>query len=415
MVYLFWGVFLLLVLVGISLDLGIFNRTPRVIRTREAFAWTIFWITQALCFSLVVYYVYDNNWEGLGIMSQAETTGSEAVLLFLAGYVTEYSLSLDNVVVIALVFSYFRVPLEYQHRVLLWGVLGALVMRAIMIVAGAALIHQFEWVTYVFGLFLIVSAARMLVVEEDQLAPEKSVFLRVLERMFPLHDGFDGHKFLTVINGKKHATRLAIVLLLVESSDLIFAIDSIPAIFAITTEPFIVVTSNVFAILGLRSLYFAIAPMLERFRYLKLSLVFLLGFVGVKMLVAGHTEISPVATLSAIIGIIAIGALASLVAPKIQARSPAYLTDSEQRQLSTMSPRAARRVAGLITMSGAFLVAAAAVLLPRTGPTLFWLALLFLVGGSIGARRLIRKTQPPSEAESHASEPAERPAAGSRL
>jgi hypothetical protein len=264
------------------------------------------------------------------------------------------------------------VPLEYQHRVLLWGVLGALVMRALMIVAGAALIREFEWVTYVFGLFLIVSAARMLVVEEDQLAPEKSVFLRALERMFPLYDGFDGHKFFTRINGRRFATKLAMVLLLVESSDLIFAIDSIPAIFAITTEPFIVVTSNV-------------------------------------------SEIPPIATLSAILGILAVGVMASVVAPNIQLRTPAYLTDSERRQLSSMSPRAARRVAGLITMSGAFLVAAAAVMLPRTGVPLFVLAVLFLVFGSIWARRLIRHTQPPAEAEPSSERNSDRPAAGSRL
>jgi tellurite resistance protein TerC len=253
-------------------------------------------------------------------------------------------------------------------------------------------------VIYVFGVFLIVSAARMLVVEEDHLEPEKSVFLRLLERIMPLHDGFVSHQFFTRIDGRLFATRLAVVLMLVESSDLIFAIDSIPAILAISTEPFIVVTSNVFAILGLRSLYFAIAPMLERFRYLKLSLVFLLGFVGVKMLVAKHTDISPVATLSAILGIIAVGALASIVTPP-RIPMPSYLSDSERLQLSSMSPRAARRIAGLITMSGAFLVATTAVMLPRLGLPLFCAAVLFLIVGSFWARRLIRNHTPPAPEE----------------
>src|SRR5262245_54328859 len=164
---LLWAGFLTLVLVGVSLDLGVFNRTPRVIRTREAFAWTAFWIALALTFTIAVYYIYELNLEGFGIQSMADLGGKDAVFLFLAGYLTEYSLSLDNIVVIALVFSYFRVPLAYQHRVLFWGVLGALVLRFVMIVAGATLIHKFEWITYVFGAFLIISAARMLVASDD--------------------------------------------------------------------------------------------------------------------------------------------------------------------------------------------------------------------------------------------------------
>jgi tellurite resistance protein TerC len=392
---LLWVGFFVLVLVGVSLDLGVFNRTPRVIRTREAFAWTGFWIALALTFTIAVYYIYELNLEGFGIQSMADLAGKDAVFLFLAGYLTEYSLSLDNIVVIALVFSYFRVPLAYQHRVLFWGVLGALVMRFVMIVAGAALIHQFTWITYIFGAFLIVSAARMLVASEDHLEPEKNAFVRYAERLFPVHDHFHGHHFFIDVNGKRYATRLFIVLVLVESSDLIFAVDSIPAIFAITTEPFIVVTSNVFAILGLRSLYFALAPLMDRFRYLKLSLVFLLGFVGVKLVLAHHVDISPVATLGAIIGIVAVGALASVVAssrPRDHSDSPVTLMEREQ--LRGLTPRGARRVAILLIAMSCLAVGAGVVLLPGPIFVLVPAGVALIAVESYWARRLFRREEP---------------------
>ncbi len=405
---LLWIGFFALVLIGVSLDLGVFNRTPRVIRTREAFAWTGFWIALALTFTIAVYYIYELNLEGFGIQSMADLAGKDAVFLFLAGYLTEYSLSLDNIVVIALVFSYFRVPLAYQHRVLFWGVLGALVMRFVMIVAGAALIHQFTWITYVFGAFLIISAARMLVASEDHLEPEKNAFVRFAERLFPVHDHFHGHHFFIEVNGKRFATRLFIVLVLVESSDLIFAVDSIPAIFAITTEPFIVVTSNVFAILGLRSLYFALAPLMDRFRYLKLSLVFLLGFVGVKLVLSHHVEISPVATLGAIIGIVAVGALASVVAsnrPRDHSDSPVTLMEREQ--LRGLTPRGARRVAILLIAMSCLGVGAGIVLLPGPIFVLLPAGVALIAAESYWARRLFRSEEKttPDPASSDESRP----------
>jgi tellurite resistance protein TerC len=405
---LLWIGFFALVLTGLSLDLGVFNRTPRVIRTREAFAWTGFWITLALSFTIAVYYIYELDLEGFGIQSMAtDLAGKDAVFLFLAGYLTEYSLSLDNIVVIALVFSYFRVPLAYQHRVLFWGVLGALVMRFIMIVAGAALIHQFTWITYVFGAFLIVSAARMLVATDDHLEPEKNAFVRLAERLFPVHDHFHGHHFFVEVNGKRFATRLFIVLVLVESSDLIFAIDSIPAIFAITTEPFIVVTSNVFAIMGLRSLYFALAPLMDRFRYLKMSLVFLLGFVGVKLVLAHHFEISPVATLGAIVGIVAVGALASVVAanrPRDHSDSPVTLMEREQ--LRGLTPRGARRVAVLVIFTSCLAVGAGVVLLPGPIWVLLPAGVALIAAESYWARRLFhREEKHPAGDSTEESEP----------
>jgi len=298
------------------------------------------------------------------------------------------------------------VPLSYQHRVLFWGVLGALVLRFVMIVAGAALIHQFTWITYIFGAFLILSAARMLVASDDHLEPEKNAFVRIAERLFPVHDHFHGHHFFIDVNGRRHATRLFIVLVLVESSDVIFAIDSIPAIFAITTEPFIVVTSNVFAILGLRSLYFALAPLMDRFRYLKLSLVFLLGFVGVKLVLAHHVDISPVATLGAIVGIVAVGALASVYAsrrPSDPTESP--VTPMEREQLRGLTQRGARRVALLLISTSCLAVGAGIVLLPGPALLLIPAGVTLIAAETYWARRLLQRSEPPAEVAAGDAEP----------
>ncbi len=394
MATIFWIAFLVLVLAGVTLDLGVFNKTPRVPRTREALAWTGFWVTLALSFAVLVYYIYELNWTGVGITSN-DWSGSEAVTLFLTGYLIEYSLSLDNIVVIALIFTHFRVPLAYQHRVLFWGVLGALVLRFTLIVIGAALIAQFAWITYVFGGFLIYSAARMLVATEDELEPEKNVFVRLAERFFPVHDAFHGHRFFISMNGRRYATRLFIVLLLVESSDVIFAVDSIPAIFAITTEPFIVFTSNVFAILGLRSLYFALAPLMDRFRYLKMSLVFLLAFVGVKLIVAHHLHIPPPLTLAVILGIISVGAVASVIASAAETRAAAR--PGELESLAGVSLRAARRIAVLALGGSVLLVGVAMLALP--GPAFLVIpgGLAILATEFVWARRVLRRLRESAE------------------
>jgi tellurite resistance protein TerC len=393
MATLFWIAFLVLVLVGVTLDLGVFNKTPRVPRTREALGWTGFWVTLALGFAVLVYYIYEYDWTGIGITSN-DWSGAEAVTLFLTGYLIEYSLSLDNIVVIALIFTHFRVPLAYQHRVLFWGVLGALVMRFTLIVIGAALIARFWWITYVFGGFLIFSAARMLVATEDELEPEKNVFVRLAERFFPVHDHFHGHHFFISTNGRRYATRLFIVLLLVESSDVIFAVDSIPAIFAITTEPFIVFTSNVFAILGLRSLYFALAPLMERFRYLKVSLVFLLAFVGVKLIVAHHVHIPPPVTLAAILGIISVGAVASVLASAAEKRAAEPVPLAAPRALSLA---AARRLAVLVIGGSVVAVGAALLVLPGPAFLVIPAGLAILATEFVWARRILHRLRESAE------------------
>jgi tellurite resistance protein TerC len=323
---LIWLGFLAVVLVCLALDLGVFHREARVVRAREAFMWTGVWVTLAVLFSFAVYYAYANPHSVAGPVDLHDYGPLEAVQLYFTAYLVEYSLSLDNIVVMALIFTHFCVPLSLQHRVLFWGVLGAIVMRFGFIVAGSALLSEISWVSYVFGGLLLLSAARMLFSKEGEFAPEKNIWVRGLRRMLPVHDDFEGSSFFTRRDGRMHATRLFIVLLLVEGSDLIFAVDSIPAALAITSDPFLVFTSNIFAVMGLRSLYFALAPLIERFRYLKISLVFLLGFVGAKLLLHDYVEIDPSTTLMVIGATILFGVLASVFrgggAPE-QVRPPA--------------------------------------------------------------------------------------------
>jgi tellurite resistance protein TerC len=317
--------FLALVLGIVMLDLGVFHKHARVVRMREALAWTSVWVTLALLFGVFVFYLYEHSlfdWDKQTLVDvkalykDATSVGQTAAVDYLTGYLVELSLSLDNVFVIALILAYFRVPLAQQHRVLFWGIMGALVLRGIMIGAGAALIARFDWIIYVFGALLLVSAARMLLVRHDALEPERNLFVRLTRLMFPVTTQFHGEHFFTRLNGKLTATPLFLALVLVESSDVMFAVDSIPAIFAVTRDPFLVFTSNIFAILGLRSMYFLLAGLMDRFRYLKVSLVFLLAYIGVKMLVSHHFPIPNHISLAFIAGILAVGILASLAAPR---------------------------------------------------------------------------------------------------
>lgn len=284
-----WTGFLLFVAVVLALDLGVFNRTPHAPSLKEALTFTAGTIVMALGFTVFVYFAYNGHWLGLGgavdAVDAQVNDGRLAAVKFLTGYVVELSLSMDNVFVIALIFQHLRVPLKYQHRVLFWGILGALVMRGAMIGVGAQLVARYHWILYLFGAFLVVTAIRMLFKnEEEDEAEMESVVVRWLRRHFPVTDRYHEQHFLVELNGRKFLTPLAVALVLVETTDLIFAVDSIPAIFAITADPFLVFTSNVFAILCLRSLYFGLAGLIQKFRYLKVSLALVLGIVGVKML-----------------------------------------------------------------------------------------------------------------------------------
>jgi tellurite resistance protein TerC len=267
-----WAGFILCILFFLALDLGLFNRHAHVVRFKEAAAWSALWFVLAMCFAGAV----------------AAGRGREEAIQFTTGYLIELSLSMDNVFVIALIFAFFQVPAQHQHRVLFWGIIGALVMRGMMIAAGAALVQRFQWMLYLFGAFLIVTGIKMLFVRDGGVNPEKNLFVRWARKLFHVTPELHGQKFITRIAGRTVLTPLALVLLVVETTDLIFALDSIPAIFAVTTKPFIIFTSNVFAILGLRSLYFLLAGAIDYFRYLKVGLSVVLVFIGVKMLLDPH-------------------------------------------------------------------------------------------------------------------------------
>ncbi len=269
-----WIWFVGAVLVFLALDLGVFHRKAHAVGFREALMWTAIWFAMAMAFALL-----------LAPTMIGPQWGTDHTKLFITGYVVELSLSMDNVFVIALIFTYFRVPQEYQHRVLFWGILGALVMRGVMILSGAELIGRFHWIMYVFGAFLLFTGVKMLFVGDEEVEPEKNILIRLARRVYPVTTEFEGQRFFTLLNGRRALTPLALCLIMVETTDLIFAVDSIPAIFGITTEPFIVFTSNVFAILGLRSLYFVLVGLLQHFCYLKYGLALVLVFIGFKMLI----------------------------------------------------------------------------------------------------------------------------------
>jgi len=271
-----WVGFIAFVLVVLALDLGVFHRHAHVVRFREALFWTVIWCALALLFALAL---------------QRLRSPKES-LEFLTGYFIELSLSMDNVFVIALLFGYFRIPSDLQHRVLFWGIIGALIMRGLMIGVGVALITWLHWLLWVFGLFIVFTGVKMLFVKTN-VDPEKNRVLRWVRKVYPVSPQLDGDKFITTWNGKRALTPLALVLLMVETTDLLFAVDSIPAIFAVTTKPFIVFTSNIFAILGLRSLYFVLAGAIGYFRYLTTGLSLVLVFIGIKMLLDPHDHEPP--------------------------------------------------------------------------------------------------------------------------
>jgi tellurite resistance protein TerC len=289
-----WGGFIALVLLVLALDLGIFNRRPHAPTVPQALGFAAATAVLAMLFAGFLFQAYGKHWGGLGLSVDAldhrMNDGRLAAVKFLTGYVVELSLSMDNVFVIALIFEQLRVPLANQHRVLFWGVLGALVMRGAMIAGGAALVARYHWVLYLMGAFLMFTAVRMLLQKGTQDSPGDSRLVRFLNRNFRVTREFHGGRFRITQDGRNWITPLLVALILVETTDLIFAVDSIPAIFAITTDAFLVFTSNVFAILCLRSLYFGLAHLLERFRYLKTSLALILGLVGVKMLAAEWGE-----------------------------------------------------------------------------------------------------------------------------
>jgi tellurite resistance protein TerC len=319
-----WIVFGTAVLGLLALDLGVFHRKSHEVKMKEALIWSAVWISLALLFNVFVYF----------------TRGSGAALEFLTGYVIEEALSVDNLFVFLLVFSYFRVPANLQHKVLFWGILGALVMRAMFIIAGIALIQKFHWIVYVFGAFLIFTGIKMVTDQGNEIHPEKNFVLKLFRRLMPVTASYEEDHFFVVRGARRFATPLFVVLLMVETTDLIFAVDSIPAILAVTRDPFIVYTSNVFAILGLRSLFFALASLMQLFRYLNYGLCFILVFVGLKMLTTDLFKISVVVALGVIIGILAASIIASVLLPVKSDESeapnlPVKIVETEEDEIMT--------------------------------------------------------------------------------
>jgi tellurite resistance protein TerC len=323
----FYGGFTAFILLMLSFDLGLFNRGAHVMTYRKSVGWSIVWVTLALLFTGVVYLRCADPAtpcleRDVALGADVVLTPGAAIVKYLTGYLIELSLSVDNLFVFLLLFSYFKVPSKYQHRVLFWGVLGALIMRAVMIGAGAFLIAKFHWIIYVFGAFLIYTGIKMFNQGEEEVDPEHSPVVRFVRRFIPIAPGYDGQNFFTRRDGKLHGTLLLLVLVTVEFTDLVFAVDSIPAIFGITTDPFIVYTSNVFAILGLRTFYFLLAGVVEKFHYLKVGLAIVLTFVGVKMLTEGfvHDYLSKssiiLISLGFVITVLVGAVIASLVWPK---------------------------------------------------------------------------------------------------
>jgi tellurite resistance protein TerC len=377
-----WGAFLLLVLLILAFDLGAFShKEARSITARQALFRTLVYFILSCGFTVFVYYSYEHHWLGLGAAAgRAEAhheqhtpseswpwrylpetwaktlfpdapylrisfpfesamksdaghglpaNGQEAATMYFTGYLVEQSLSMDNIFVIALILGFFNVPAAYQHRVLFWGIIGALLLRGVMIGIGAAVIHSFEFVIYIFGALLVYTAWKMAASDDEHLNPEDSRILKFVRRFMRVHPGFDGDRFFTRVDGHRAATPLFLALIIVETTDVIFAVDSIPAVFGITHDPFLVFTSNVFAILGLRSLYFALADLLDKFRYLKYSLVAILGFVGVKMLIHAQAAISPLVSLGIIAVFLGIGIGASWWIPEPQLAAGAAAPDEQ--------------------------------------------------------------------------------------
>ena len=302
-----WIGFNLFVLLLLALDLGVFHRHAHKVSIKEATIWSVVWISLAMLFNLGLYLFWGQ------ISPASDLSNGEAGLAFFTGYLIEKSLSVDNIFVFVLIFTFFAVPAVYQHRVLFWGILGALIMRGVLILLGAALLKEFHWIIYVFGAFLIFTGIRMALHRNEEMHPEQNPVVRLLRRLMPVTENYEKDHFFIRRAGKLMATPLFLVLLIVESTDLVFAVDSIPAIFAVTNDPFIVYTSNVFAILGLRSLYFLLAGVVDKFYYLKLGLSVVLAFVGTKMIIADIYKIPVGLSLGVIASILAIAVIASLL------------------------------------------------------------------------------------------------------
>jgi len=387
-----WGAFLTLIVGLLALDLGVFHRREREISTRDALAWTAFYVALALAFVPAVWWSYERT---AAFGEPVPGAGRAAVVAYLTAYVLEKSLSLDNIFVISTIFGYFRVPSNRRHRVLFWGIVGAVVLRGAMIAAGAAAIRRFDWVVYVFGGFLLFAALRMLGGGPESVDPEHNPLVRAARRLYPVTPSFEGARFFVRANGRRAMTPLFLALLMVESSDVLFAVDSIPAAFAVTRDPFLVFTSNIFAVLGLRSLYFALAGLIRRFRYLELSMVAVLAYIGVKMLLSHVRPIPNAVSLAVVAVILAAGAVASMVRPG-RPDGPDGGDDVVPREVSRFALWAAghaRRVVVALIGATVVLIGVAMLVLPGPGVVTMFVGLTILAAEFAWARRWLKRAR----------------------
>ena len=382
-----WVLFAGLVLGILAFDLGVLARRIHLPSAREALARTGFFGALSLAFAPVVWWLYEHH--GFGAGGTEGLSGSEAMVAYLTAWLLEQSLSLDNIFVMALIFSYFRVPSLYRQRVLFWGILGALVLRFVMIVAGAAAVRRFHWIIYAFGALLIASAIKMLFTSDERLDPDGSYLVRFARRLVPVTKEYHEQHFFVRSKGRLAATPLFLALVMIEGTDVMFAVDSIPAAFAVTSDPFLVFTSNVFAILGLRSLYFALEGLMHRFKYLKVSLMLVLLYVGVKMLASHYVKIPNPVSLLVIVATLIVGVFASMA----RAEAPIAATAAVPVKVATWARRNVRRIVVLVV--GGTVLLTGVVMLAAPGPGF----LVILAGSAIllaefaWARRLLKRTR----------------------
>ncbi len=393
MMALLWFGFLALVVAMLALDLGVFHRGDRAVSIKEAFAWSGFWIVLALAFNVLVFALYEHHWLGVGDEIGHPLSGRDAALQFFTGYLLEKSLSIDIVFVIAMVFAYLGVPLVEQHRVLYWGIVGALVLRAMMIGAGAAMIAGWPQISYLFGGLLIATAVKLLAVRHDNLRLERDPLVRLVRRFFPATADSRGRRFFVRRARRLRVTSLGVALAAVQSSAVLFAVDAIPAIFAVTRDPFLVYTSNVFAVLGLRSLYFALAGTVGRLRYLKVSLAFVLVFVGVKMLLAQHYPMPVTVVLAVVAAFFGVGVTASMLAASGDTAALESPLADELERLTRVGLRQARRIAVLIIGSTVVLGGVVMIFLPGPGSLVIPAGLSILALEFVWARRWLRRVK----------------------
>jgi len=389
------GIWLSIGLVGLAVAYLVVARLRReqpVLGTAEALAWTVFWISLALGFGVVVYAAYEQHWLGLGTGGPV-TDGRTAALQYFTGYFIQKSLSIDNVFVIATIFAYFHVSLEQQQRLLDWSLLGAVALRALAVAGGIALVDAIWWTAYVFGVLLIFTALRMLVRRGKLRGARRTLPLRLLARRWPLHAEFEGGRFFVVREGRKVATPLLPALVMIASASLVFAIDAVPAIIAVTREPFIVLSAIVFALLGLHSMYFLLARLMQRLYYLRVALAAVLGFVGIKMLLVNHYPIATGITLAVVLCALAAGALAAALFEPPEDGRPASPLAAEIEQIVSLTLRSARRIVVLVTGSTVVIVGVLMIVTPGPAILVIPAGLAILATEFIWARRLLRRFQ----------------------